>query len=1396
MTESLSIICKPLINFSVLILTACVSIAHAQNKIDHTSPIENTTQVVKQFINPDKPLAIAARTFQFEPNLAPGEYTYIIELTEDAVAQAPNSLAQLRANRQNRTKLETTRSLTRQSVITQQRDKVASQQKQFLRQASAIVNSNKVLATYEFAVNGLAIRMTQQQAAMLSQSPMVSRISREKIHRLNTDRGPSLIGAPDVWSANNLPNQLPNQGEGVIVGIIDSGVNTDHPSFAEISGDGYVHTNPLGDGVFLGDCAGLFVELCNNKLIGVYSYPVITNVYSDTDVFPPNLPRNGEDYDGHGSHVASTAAGNILIDVAEVSPVFGEEESDGATTGFVFDRLSGVAPRANIISYQVCYPGNSDDNDTYASCVTSAILAAIDDAIADNVDVINFSISGGGNPWTDSTERAFLSANNAGIFAAVSVGNSGPATSTSEKQAPWYTSVAFSEHGRENQFAKTLTNFTGGSSTLATIQGQSNTGSYTAAIVYAGDFTNPNDPGNDPAQCLQPFPSGTFNGQIVVCDRGEIARVEKAENVAAGGAGGYVLANVDGGDTFLANDFYVVPGIHIDAESGNRLRTWLDSGTDHRASITQSESIQFIDEERVDVLASGSSRGPNESISTLVPTLTAPGVDIYAAFADQQFGRDGDRDPAASDFNYLTGSSMSSPHVAGAAALIKAANPSWTPDEIRSALSLTTTQTVKKEDGETPADFFDMGAGRIQVDKAVATGLIMNETNTNYLNANPTFGGDPRSLNLPSITDNECRVTCEWERTFTATTNATWTYSQEQISPGLSVNVFPTSFTLLAGQSQTVTFTILNEIIDTENYAFALAKFTSPGLPEVNVPISVLTSIGDIPRDVVINGTRDIDSLLLNDLELVDVNEFSATAFLPVKPIKVSGNIREDSNNDYSDSLTDGVSFTEVITPEDAIRLIVDINSSSAIDMDLYIVFDEDEDGTPELFEEVARSNAASSNESIIIDYPRAGSYFIAVHNFSGNNPTGDDFEMQYTVTTETFADGNLFTDAPSSINADEPFDLRIGYNLPDSEADDTYYAAVKLGSVDATTNLGFIHVEINRLADDVFIDATPVRIDAGDNATFNIKVANNPTNEQRSYEIVLPVPVGTEIVNFNSGFNAQFVNNEITWLVTQNAGNFNEINLNVELRTLEGVGAGPIDIRARSRLSNQSFSEFENTAPTTNIQIEGPPSISFNGEATGTVSATETRELLIPIQIDEPNNDQVTVSWIQTSGPATTINDSNGEFTLIAPRVDTNTQLTYDVTVIDPSGNQATSSLTVNVINNQTPTITSINFPANASGGQSINIIVSATDPENDALTVFVNNQQFTGTNANLRTPTTGESVTYNVLVTDGINEVTQAVTINLTQRAGSSGGGSMNWLIVLLLPVIFYRRFVMSNS
>lgn len=596
----------------------------------------------------------------------------------------------------------------------------------------------------QHAINAVVVELTDSEAARVEQLPDVRFVEPYREYALDTDTGPRLIGAEAVWDVTWPGATGAFQGEGVVFGILDSGINFGAPSFAEVDPvDGYRHINPLGSGTYLGSCApgGVDAGRCNDKLIGGYDF--VCGAPGNTCTNPGFREEPGfGDTNGHGSHVASTVAGNRRDVVFRGNP----------------RRISGVAPRGNIVAYDICYTNIATGQ---GLCPNVSAVAAVNQAVADGiVDVINYSIGGGAQPWTEAVSQAFLGATEAGIFIASSAGNSGPGPNTMGHLEPWVSSTAAAQHGR-GAFALAL-NVTGPAPVpepLAPVLINEGTGgvAFTASIpgttplrISAG--INGVDDG-----CAA-YPANTFAGAIAVIRRGTCSFTIKADNARNAGAIVVVIANNAAGGIIPSVPGATIPVFGVTQDEGNALR---DFGLANPSTATAGILYPpLVLPNTADALGAFSSRGPAGTFDLVKPDITAPGVSILAAVAGTTITG------FEQALDLYNGTSMASPHQAGAAGLIRQARPGWSVPEIKSALALTAKTEVFKEDSVTPGTPFDKGSGRVQVDRAINAGLVMHETTANYQAANPATGGDVSALNQPSLANRNCYSSCSFVRTF------------------------------------------------------------------------------------------------------------------------------------------------------------------------------------------------------------------------------------------------------------------------------------------------------------------------------------------------------------------------------------------------------------------------------------------------------------------------------------------------------------------------------------------------------------------------------------------------------------------------------------------------------
>jgi subtilisin family serine protease len=645
------------------------------------------------------------------------------------------------------------------------------------RSVKRAVQGAKLGTAFTIAYGGIAARVPANKIGKLLSVPGVVAVQKDTLnHPLDDNTG--FIGATNVWPS--LGGQ-DNAGSNVVVGVIDTGVWPESPYFIDRGLPAPPH--PLsfyhcdfGDGSDVAHLGPTFA--CNNKLIGAYNF---TQTYmsiqnSDGQEFCNNTNHvcSARDSEGHGTHTMSTAAG----DRVDHAVLYGVDRGP----------VSGIAPGAHVIAFRVCLVNG---------CFGSDSVHAVQQAIHDGVNVLNFSISGGASPYTDPVELAFLDAFNAGISVNASAGNSGPGAATSDHGGPWTTTVGASTGPR--QFASMLHLTADGGATFD-VSGATLTNGITSPTPVVLAQTLPKAGGGlEDALCQSDLAPGAATGKIVMCQRGVNGRIDKGRRVLAGGAAGMILYNHIKQDQETDNHY--LPAIHVDGPD-TALLAFVNGHTNVMATWAQGTAQPG----QADMMAAFSSRGPLGD--WIKPDVTAPGVQVLAGTTPQPDQTTADNGPPGNLFMAIAGTSMSSPHAAGVSALVKAAHPTWTPAMIKSALMTSSVQTVVKEDGVTPADAFDMGAGSIRADRAVNPTLVFNETFAHMVAA----GSDPLhriDLNIPSIDATTMSGSISTQRTAINVSGKKQVLDVQITEPaGVDITVGNNNHTLQVEKDGTLTFPI------------------------------------------------------------------------------------------------------------------------------------------------------------------------------------------------------------------------------------------------------------------------------------------------------------------------------------------------------------------------------------------------------------------------------------------------------------------------------------------------------------------------------------------------------------------------------------------------------------
>ena len=912
--------------------------------------------------------------------------------------------------------------------------------------------SGELVYNYRYSFNGFAVRMSELDAIKLRGNPEVAAVTKNEMLQLDTSDTPDFLGLDGdggVWETLGGPTggkKGDGAGEDVIIGIVDSGIWPESPSFSDRDADGKrVYSQIPG---WHGKCVpgeAFPASSCNQKLIGAQYFNAGYGGNAGVDqsfegAYEFNSPR---DADGHGTHTASTAGGNYGV------------ESGQSVAGIPVDPVSGIAPRARLAVYKACW-GISPDG----GCPTVDTVAAIDQAVADGVDVINYSISGSTNDYMNPVEIAFLFAADAGVFVAASAGNDGPDAETLNHPSPWITTVAASTHGRvavgSGWLGEPLAEGEAGDAVFLEGASAAASGTGTLDLVYSADVGLA-DADADEARLCYPgtLDPALVDGKLVACDRGVIARVDKSLAVSQAGGLGMFLMNVT--PSSLNADAHSVPTLHVDEAYREIILDYIATVDGPQGSVNQAE-VSFDNDPE---LASFSSRGPilGGVEDVLKPDITAPGVDILAAVSPYSSA-------GGVDYDFYSGTSMSSPHIAGIAALMADAHPDWSPMAIKSALMTTAYQENVTAEGA-PADVFDFGAGHVDPAPALNPGLVYEAGWTDWLgflcgtgqlaaSYCPSIEIDPSDLNQPSIAIGSLAGTQTITRTVTNVGPA-GTYVASVDEPnGVSVSVEPAELSLATGESATFTVTFQTVGVDAlEVYGSGALTWTS-GDTSVRTPIAVRPVAVSAPASV----SFDPDSVpaggvsgsVSYEVGFGFTGDFSATAIGLAKGEEQVDTIVDDPTNDFATAYSSdgmvGVNLHEFTypagTPLARLQLFDDF-TAGADDLDLYVFFDFSGDGIYQLDEFLAGSGSGTSAEVVDIGLgvPFDATLGVFVHGWQTDGGAPTDYKL-FSFGVPPANAGNVTIDAPAGGMQGETGTVTADFGAPTLlEADAKYFGIV-----------------------------------------------------------------------------------------------------------------------------------------------------------------------------------------------------------------------------------------------------------------------------------------------------------------------------------------------------------------
>jgi len=966
---------------------------------------------------------------------------YIVQLAMPSAAQYHASLVTSTAKPGSRT-ASRIRFDKASAPIQSYTSRLAEAQDKVILRAGA---DTKLIYRYSFGLNGFAARMHPAQAHKLESLPEVLHVWEDEVRPLATNDSLDFLELFD--REHGLRGDL--DGEDVIIGVIDSGIAPEHPALEDAreadrpsacQGD-WAENTLLGrwlcrryekrDDILMfeppvdwnGACVGgeQFEDTaCNNKLIGARWF--VDGAEASGPIDPGEI-RSARDVDGHGTHTATTAAGNKVK-----ASIFGS----------FIDRVEGVAPRARVAVYKACWlrPG-----DQRASCNTSDLANAIDAAVADGVDIINYSVGTSLLRVTAPDDLALMAATKAGVLTVVAAGNEGPNPGTigSPAGGPWViTAAASSREGQSSVEAMEIkappsiaglyavkeANFTPALLDVGPIDGD-------LALVDDEDDSLADGGQGTTSDACEPLANKLkVLGRIALIQRGGCEFDVKIAHAADAGAIAALVYNI-AGDPIVMNGtsgLSDIPALMIGQADGNLILAEIDAG--NIISVLLDKALLITEAETGNRMATFSARGPGPESDILKPDVTAPGVNILAGFTP-----DAANAMPGENFAYLSGTSMSTPHVTGVAALLLQAHPDWSPSAIKSALMTSTRQDVTVDDGENQATPFDFGAGHIVPNDAVDPGLVYDTSSDEYdafacgtdspavaeercdelAAAGLSFAA--ADLNQPSIAISRLANERTITRRVTNVGEETATYTVNVVPPaGISVSVSPQTISLQPGASTSFDVTLSMQSGPLDLWRFGSLTWENNDRSVYSTlavrPISITA-----PVQVTDFGTS---GSLTFPVEFGFTGAYTPSVHGLRLPLVINGFVDDDPTKTFTFRTTNGVTAHLIDVPASQAYLrfaLFDTLTDGDDDLDLYVYHCPD---NVNCFR-IGESGEPTSNEEVSFLLPAGGRYAALVHGFATDNISGGP-GANYQLLAWSFGliddQGNMTASGPTFVNA------------------------------------------------------------------------------------------------------------------------------------------------------------------------------------------------------------------------------------------------------------------------------------------------------------------------------------------------------------------------------------------